>query len=175
MLKPIGFLLILCFMTAAQAGFGVCEYGKQTISSLICYGPAVLKKTQVAGNTQVFGPLKATDASLDVVQVKGIIELKNSKINGPLSLVGFLTAEHSIFTKDITLISNQAIFRSSLINGSITMASKRTQPVLNLFCRTEVTGSVVFPQKAGVVRMTKDSILRGQITNGRIEMVERTC
>lgn len=180
MKAPIVFDIFLAILTLfntsyAQSEQGICSHGKETLPSLSCSGYAILKETTIEGNTSVSGPLRTSQSMLHTVQVAGIIEMHNSIVNGDVTVAGPLTATYSQFEKNVTIASDRATFNHSAVKGNVTMGIKNKTPVLELLCRSEVTGAVVFKGEPGIVRMTKDSAVRGKVINGTTETVKVTC
>ncbi len=162
-------------MAEAEAGFGVCGYGKENIPSLSCSGPAMLKDTTVTGNANVAGPLRAESSLFESIQVAGVIDLKNSRVNGNVTLQGSLIAEHSYFEKNLKINSANIVLKSSIIKGDVIISSKKKTPILHLLCHSDIQGSVTFDGKPGIVKISDDSLIHGNINNGSTERVKVPC
>lgn len=169
------FALFLLNSAYAYTGFGVCNYGKETVATVICYGPTVLKQTTVSGNIKVTGSLQAEDISVNDILVEGNVDIKNSAVNGALNVTGSLMSDHVEYKKGIAVNSDQITLNNSKVNGLVTVTSTQKPPYLQVQCNSVVTGSVLFDGKAGVVQITGDSIVQGKVVNGSLEFVKRTC
>ena len=70
-----GFILVaaasalLTSSVYAYTGFGICNFGKQTVSDIICYGPVILKDTAVTGAMKVAGFVKASGVTAGAMTV----------------------------------------------------------------------------------------------------------
>lgn len=174
MRKKIVLLAFLsCVVTSsfalAYTGYGVCEFGKETVNNAKCFGPTKLAQTTVKGTVTVAGPLQASDSMMDGVDVKGMARMTGSNVAGNTTIAGVLAADHSKFAGDLLITSGKALFSASLIKGSITMESLHRTPMLELRCGTKVTGDVIFKGMSGVIKKSADSIVSGKVTNGTIE------
>lgn len=168
-------MLILHNSALAYTGFGVCNYGKETIASVICYGPTVLKQTTVSGNIKVTGSLQAENISVQDIVVEGAVDIKNSQVTGSVNIVGSLMSDHVEYKKGVAVTSDKITLNHSTINGLMTVTSQQNSPYLQVQCSSVITGSVFFDGKAGVVQVTGDSIVKGKVVNGSLEFVKRTC
>jgi hypothetical protein len=159
----------------AYTGFGVCNYGNQTVTSIVCYGPTVLKQTTVNGDIKVTGDLKAENISVRDIVVQGAADISNSEVSGSVNVTGSFTANQVQFQKGVAIQSDSAILSHSKVNGLMTMTSDQSTPYLQVQCGSVVTGSVLFDGKAGVVQITGDSLVQGKVVNGSMEFVKRNC
>ena len=172
------FLLATFFMpqtTFAYVGFGICNFGKERVEHVICYGPTVLNETMVSGEVKVAGPLKAYKVLMESMTITGAARVQNSSVSGPVIVKGYLYASSTIFEKDLIVTSNRLDLDHVLIKGSVTMHSDKDKPYIKLQCGSRVMGSVTFDGVAGVVQMTDDSKVEGKIQNGVIEFIKQKC
>ncbi|MBX3708291.1 MAG: hypothetical protein KIT56_04425 [Gammaproteobacteria bacterium] len=177
-MKIVIFLgVIAIFMNSAYAytGFGVCNFGKETVSSVVCYGPTVMKQTTVNGDIKVTGSLQAENIFVRGMLIEGSTDLKVSQVSGAVKIVGSLYADRVEFKKGVAVESHNIILNNSKINGLMTITSEQKNPYLQLQCGSIITGSVLFDGKAGVVQITGDSLLQGKVINGSMEFVKRKC
>lgn len=170
----ISLFLFSCSANAYQT-FGVCNYGKQTIDSVVCYGPTVMKSTIVTGDIKVTGSLQAEDLTAKNLLIQGSVDLKNSLIKGSTNAAGYLHADHVEFKQGIAVTSNDIFLNSVKVNGMVTVTSQDKSPYLQLQCGSTITGAVLFDGKAGVVQVTGDSLVQGKVVNGAMEFVKRDC
>jgi hypothetical protein len=161
--------------TYAYQTYGICNYGKETLSSVVCYGPTVLKETKVEGGIKVTGPLRAYHVTANTITVVGPAVIENSIINGTVAVIGQLATYKADFVGDIDITGAEAVLRQSKVRGSIVLHSNQTEPHLKLQCGTAVAGSVNFSDKPGIVEVTDDSIVQGKVVNGDIAFVKSKC
>ena len=168
-----GFLL--CPVAFAYQGYGVCNYGKENLQSVVCYGPTMLKESQVTGDIKVTGPLRAYHVVAGGVSVTGPVLIENSAIHGLVNVIGDFSAVKDDFASDLNITSQVVTLNQSTVHGSITIHASEGEPRLKLQCSTAVAGSVTFSDKPGVVEVTEDSIVQGKVINGEIAFVKLTC
>jgi cytoskeletal protein CcmA (bactofilin family) len=159
----------------ADEGFGMCNYGNQTVPSVICYGPAVLKQTIVGGNIKVVGPLTARNVVARSLSVNGTADVENSDIQGPVDITGYLQAYNCHFLKGMTVNSDNILLNHTVITGDVTVNSSATKPTIKLLCSSSITGTLTFGGIAGVIQVSDDSTLQGKIHNGTMEFVRVEC
>ncbi|VVC76786.1 hypothetical protein AQUSIP_21130 [Aquicella siphonis] len=168
-------LLLVASSAQAYTGFGVCNYGKETIPSVVCYGPTVLKQTTVTGDIKVTGALQAENISARALLIEGSVDLRDSQISGSVNITGSLNADHVEFQKGVAVESDSVILSHTKVNGLMTVTSTQKNPYLQVQCSSVITGSVLFDGKAGVVQVTGDSLVQGKVVNGSLEFVKREC
>jgi hypothetical protein len=159
----------------AYVGFGICNYGKQVVSSVVCYQPAVLKETTINGDIKVTGSLKADLITVHDVQIEGNVEIGNSQVNGDVNVVGSFFADHVAFNKSLAVTGTNIVLNHSKVNGLVIITSDNGTPYLQVQCETVIKGSILFDKKAGVVQITGDSFIQGKVSNGSLEFVKHTC
>jgi hypothetical protein len=177
MKKIIFSIITLTFLNSAHAytGFGVCNYGKETVDSVICYGPTVLVQTTVTGNIKVTGSLQAENISVKNLVIEGSVDIKNSEVKGTVNIAGALMSDHVEYKKGVAVTSDKITLNNTRVNGLMTVTSKQNSPYLQVQCNSVITGAVLFDGKAGVVQITGDSLVQGKVVNGSLEFVKRTC
>lgn len=171
-------LFFLCLgMNAvhAYAGFGVCNHGKETLPSVICDGPTVLKQTQIKGDLKIAGTLQAEGISTTNMNIKGSAQITDAEVRGAVNVIGDLTADNVTFKKGIAVESDKIMLNHTTVNGLVIVTSKNTTPYVQVQCGSDIKGSVMFEGKPGVVQVTQDSVLRGKIVNGSTIFVKRDC
>lgn len=171
----LGIFILLLSSAYAYTGFGVCNFGKETVDSVICYGPTVMKQTTVQGNIKVTGSLQAENIAVREVLIEGSAHLLESQVSGAVKVAGPLHADRVEFKKGIAIESNDIILNKTKVNGLVVITSSQKNPYLQLQCGSVITGSVLFDGKAGVVQVTGDSIVQGKVINGSMEFVKRDC
>lgn len=173
------YLLIVLVMIASKAyayiGFNVCNYGAQTLSAVVCYGPTVLKQTTVTGDVKVAGTFDATGVSMAGLIIAGNVTIADSKVTGNAEVIGSLHAKRVIFQQNVTVTSADIDLSQTNIKGSLNITSKDTNPTLSMACGTVVKGGVTFNGKAGILQITDDSAVQGKIVNGSMEFVKKPC
>lgn len=174
------FILVMLNMIAlpaisAQKDTGVCVYGNETLDSVVCYGPTVMKQTIVKGDIKVVGTLRAENISARKLQVEGAVEIRNSVISQSTIVAGSLTADTVEFKQGVAIESDSIMLTNSKVNGMITVTSPVKTPYLQVLCGSVVTGAVLFDGKAGVIQTTGDSLVQGNVSNGSRMRVEQKC
>lgn len=167
----IAFMSIAC----ADSSFGMCNFGKQTVSEVVCDGPALLKGTTVSGDVKVAGAMRASNVTMRALKIAGSTELDNATVNGTVDVTGKFQANGVDFKQALNLTTDQVLLDNSTVQGSVTITSSSTKPYLKLQCNSTVTGSVTFNGMAGVAQVTEDSIIQGKIINGTMEFVQKQC
>jgi hypothetical protein len=159
----------------AYSGFGVCNHGKETLDSVLCNGPTVLKETMINGSMNITGTLHADGISVADMTILGAADISNSEVNGKVKVVGALNADHVKFKRGIAIESHNILLNHTVVNGTVIVTSKENTPYVQVQCSSVVKGSVFFDGKAGVVQVTGDSLVQGKIVNGSTEFVKRSC
>lgn len=168
-------IFFLVPQSQAYTGFGICNFGKETVPTVVCYGPTVLKDTTVSGDMKVAGPLTAENISAISVTVTGSADITNSTIKGPVTVTGSLNADNVTFQQDLTLNAEQVHFNHVKIKGSVLISSGDKTPYLVMECGTSIKGTLTFQGKAGVIQITDDSIAQGKVTNGAMIFIKKKC
>lgn len=172
----VSFAMILINSAYAITGLNVCNYGKEDVSSVVCNGPTIMKQTTVNGDVNVTGSLQADMIFVKSVIVKGSTQLSNSRVSGSVNIVGDLDADNIAFAQGIAVQSDNIILNHTKVNGLVTITSPDKTPYLQIQCSSEVTGSILFDGKPGVVQITSDdSVIRGKIINGSTEYMTKKC
>lgn len=168
-------LLLLVSTANAYVGFGVCNFGKETVSSVVCYGPAVLKETTIQGEMKIAGSLSADQVTVMGMTVTGAVAITNSTVKGPVDIIGALHSGRTNFYKDIKVKTSDMMLDHSVVRGSVIISSSTNTPYLRLQCSSAITGTVTFDGKPGVIQITGDSAVQGKVTNGAMEFVKKKC
>lgn len=167
--------LLLASTANAYVGFGVCNFGKEVVPSVVCYGPAVLKQTTIQGDMKIAGSLSAENITVGAMTVSGDTDIANSTVNGASDITGALHSDHTNFGKGINIQGEDVLLNHSVIKGSMTISSSNNTPYLKIQCSSAITGTVVFDGKPGVIQITGDSAVQGKVTNGAMEFVKKSC
>lgn len=168
-------VVLMTSIAHASTGFGICNFGKETVPSIICYGPTVLDSTVVTSYIKVAGPLSARKAMAGSIFVKGTVYLQDSTIKGPVVIVGKLVANRVKIEDNLTISSDNTLLMNSTVNGSVIVNSKKINSYLILQCGTQINGSVNFNGSKGWIQTSGDSVIHGKVENATIEFVKRTC
>lgn len=178
-------VVLMFFGNNAWAGYGTCNYGNETVSSVTCYGTATLNGTKVQGKVFVAGELKATNATIGSLEVKGLTTLQGTTVQGTTNVIGNLESTNSNYTGativtgkvlaisskfyvSTSFISDETKLQSSYVSGPVTMKDDNTTPYLYLTSETKIDGSITFQDRAGVVVLRDNSVINGQVINGQI-------
>jgi hypothetical protein len=172
----VGLIAMLLTSTVyAYTGFGVCNYGNQVVSSVICYKPAVLKQTTINGDIKVTGSLQAFSITVQSMLIEGDVDIEDSRVFGNVSIIGDLFADNVEFKKGIAVTGDSIVLKGTKVNGLVIVTSETETPYLEVQCGSKVKGSVLFNDKAGVIKITDDSIIQGKVVNGSFEFVKAKC
>lgn len=174
------FSIIMAFFSMVPAcfafsGFGICNFTKQKVPAVICYGPTLLEEATVVGDTKVAGPLKAHNVTTNNIIVTGSVYFENATVLGTTEVTGHFKAKNANFEHNLTLITDNVTLYSTNVNGNLIVTAEGTAPSVILECGTVITGDVRFPGAAGVVRLTEDSVVRGAIMNGKSLRIKVNC
>jgi hypothetical protein len=157
-----------CLVQNAFANFGPCNYGKETVSSIRCFGPLDLNGTTVTGNVFVTGPIKATSSSIGSLRVMGPAKLNQTTISGDTKIYGPLEITDSTLKGSVFAASNEVVLTSSTVSGAVTIKSTNATPYLKLLSGSAVKNSVIFQGMGGIINEQGGSSVSGQVTNGSI-------
>ncbi|MFZ2315224.1 MAG: hypothetical protein WAW86_06165 [Gammaproteobacteria bacterium] len=170
---------ILSISSAAFAfdPYGVCHLNNETVDSMVCYGPAVLKDATIKGDVKVSGALTGTNINSNAVMSGGAANLKDSTIKGLADINGDLDANHVDFGHGLLVTANHIRLNASSVVGSIVVdIDNEHSPQVYLECGSTVSGNVEFKgKKAGLVQVTDDSLVKGKVINGTMEFVRKIC
>lgn len=154
-------------------GFDICNFGVETVPSVVCYGPAVLKGTTVAGDLKVTGPLTAEKVTVGSLNITGATDLIDTTVSGTVQVTGNLTATNVVFSKGLTLNSDKIVLHKVKVRGAVNITSS-SSPNLTMEC-TSIRGDVTFNGKAGIVQITDDSVVTGKVNNGSMIFIKSKC
>lgn len=172
-------LMMLTLAIANQAfaytGFGICNFGKETVPSVVCYGPAVLKDTTVSADLKVSGQLTAVNISAGSLAINGATDIQNSKVTGAVEIIGNLNASNVNFQQGVLVTATTILLHNVKVKGDVVVTSTSDTPYITLECGTIISGIVKFIGRAGVIKITGDSAIQGKITNGSMIFEKRKC
>ncbi|EKD72299.1 MAG: hypothetical protein ACD_45C00709G0001 [uncultured bacterium] len=162
-------------VTGAVHVAGPLKAYNANVASIDVAGVAELYDTIVKNKSSVAGMLTAFQSKLTAVQVAGNAKLTKTSVSGSAKIQGSLTATDSDFANDVVLYSDKLDLVSSTVKGDLIIASKHKNPVVTLTCGSHIEGKVIFTEKAGTVKMTADSVIKGKIINGTTEVIKVSC
>lgn len=170
-------MFLACMVTNGYAykGFDICNFGVETVSSVVCYGPAVLKGTTVSGDLKVTGPFTAEKITVSALNITGAADIIDSKVSDTVEVTGSLSAKGVEFAKGLTLTSDYIMLHKVKIRGSVTVNSSSNTPYMTMECGTTIRGDVTFTGKAGVIQITDDSVVQGKVNNGAMVFIKAKC
>jgi hypothetical protein len=177
MYRAISGLLILMMpiMSLGYEGYNICNFGKQSIPSIVCQGPTVMKETKVSGNVNVVGTLNAISVQMGALNVTGRAELYDAEVNGQATVSGSLKATNADFKQNLTVTGDQIVLNHVKIKGSVSVYTKDHTPHISMVCGTVVSQAVEFYGKAGIIEITDDSVIQGKIKNGSMIFIKQKC
>lgn len=173
--SAIAILLFVINPLYAYTGFGICNFGKEKVDNVVCYGPTVLKETQITGDVKVAGPLRASNVTMSGLDIKGMVKLQHSMVKGNADIAGYLEANDVTFEQGIHAMTREIMLNNSLVKGPVVIESKDEKPYLKMQCGTRITNTVTFVGQPGIIQITDDSIVQGKIANGTMEFVKVKC
>lgn len=170
------YLAILSLLAAnSSIAEGICNYGKESLAAVICFGPAILSNTAVRGNIKVVGPLTARGVQAKSLQVTGSAEVHNTQIVSMVEITGYLQSYGSHFYSSMTVEGDQMLLDHTIVGGDITMTSNVNKPIITLQCSSSISGNVTFGGVAGVLQVSDDSAMQGKVNNGVLEFIRPKC
>lgn len=178
MLKQcIGICFFFCVSVSAyaEAGFGICDFGKVTLPSIICNGPGFLKETTVKGDIKITGSVEAHNITASSIIVNGSVTIYDSKVGGVMEVVGNLNSTNVAYKQGLVITGEHVLLNHSTVAGEVNIESSTKKPQLKMICGSIVAGSVTFVGLEGVVQVTGDSRVQGKIMNGTIEFIDDKC
>lgn len=175
--KFLYFFSLYCMTlpASAQSGFGICDYDKMTLPSIVCNGPAFLKETIVSGNINITGNMEAHHIKASDLNVTGSVNIHDSRISGNVQVTGNLASYQTEFKKSLTVYGEKVLLNHSIVRGEVKIHSTVNKPSLKLTCGAGIAGSIVFEGLEGIVQVTGDSIVQGKVMNGTIEFLKEEC
>lgn len=173
-MKRLGIIILICVFNTSYAE-GICNYSKQKVNAVVCFGPAILKDTIVNGNIKVVGPLTAINVEAKSLSVTGSADIQNTEVVGAVDVTGYLEANNSHFYSTMNVQSDKLLLNHTIIGGDIHMDSAVTKPIITMKCGTSATGTVIFGGMAGTVQVSDDSSFPGKIKNGVMEFIRSKC
>jgi hypothetical protein len=169
--KALFFFLAATALSAVEPGpvGGVTTYGAEVVESIRSWGIAKLKGTTVRTLTEVHGALLAQSAHLATLEVDGEANLHDTTLSGPVTILGGLKTQNTIFKSTLTLQTQKATLASSKLQA-ITVRKDpacKGKQVLELRQGTQVYGPILFESGRGEVHIFPGSQLHGSISGGR--------
>ncbi len=146
------------------------EIHGQRIEDLTFKGSLDLHRSESEGLLQVLGTLNASDSTLDEVEVKGTLLLKNCIVTGEVAILGTFIAERSRFDEPIFAFTKEMEFNCSRVD-SIHINKVGHTPltqIVKLKNGTVVEGNITFESKNGEIWLYKESRFLGAVVGGKI-------
>ena len=175
MIKKI--IAIATLLTSITAAAGpVCQYnpgetrcGEGTVADVHANGTANLNGTTVTGDTIVNGTLHSHGAKLARVDVNGSACIKDSQVSQTAMINGTLKSQHSTFASDIRLGSTlSTLDHTNTVNIDVTADSSGHDQLIYVSDASTVQGDITFNSGKGIVYLSKDSKITGQVRGGKI-------
>ncbi len=155
---------------------GVCQHypgsticGKGEVNNVTAYGVATLNGTTVDQTTDVSGALTAIDANLNMASVKGSAILQNTTVNGTNHFFGGFNTKGSTFKKTLTISSNDVtLVDTKTVDVLLGDVSPVGTQKLHLKGNTLINGDVTFKQGHGIVYLSGNAQVSGQVNGGKV-------
>ena len=164
------------FTFAADKDANVCVYGNETVDSVVCYKPTVLKQMVVKGDVKVVGTLRAENVTLQNLNVEGNAELTNVVVSQTTKIAGSLKATNVQFKQGISVNSDSISLINSTVNGMVTVTSPVNTPYLQVLCGSVIEGAVLFDGRAGVIQVSSNNyLIKGNISQGTKTLIDFEC
>jgi hypothetical protein len=113
----VAFTVTIALTAQAQtSSYGSCNYSKQTVADITCYGPATIDGTTVTGTINVFGPLTMKNVTANDVIVKGPLTMNQATVNN-VTVQGTLTMINAS-ANDVT-VQGPLNSTSSTVKGQV--------------------------------------------------------
>lgn len=166
----------LVLSSATNAYADVCQYtpgmvtcGTGTVATVNGNGLVRLNGTTVTDQVITSGSLVAKNANLNKVKANGSASLTNTKVSGASSFNGSLNSVGSSFLQPLSLGTSSSTFDStSTVDITVTATKPPVQQKLTLQNATKVMGSITFQQGNGLVYLSSDSSISGQVNGGKV-------
>lgn len=146
------------------------HYGSVILESLQSSGLVKLNGTSVLNLLHVTGSLISNNAVIGSLEVTGEANLTGTTVQNGGSIIGSLQASRSLFQKNITILTQKAVFTNSQLEG-ITVrkdSAAKIKQVIELKQKSVVNGSIHFESGKGEVIVYPGSQVLGQVTGGKV-------
>lgn len=153
---------ILFFLLLANDSYAIAPqyYGNQVLNSLDHQGQVILNGTRVIGPVTITGGLKAKNATLNSIEVYGLVLLENCTV-GTAYVDGDFLARSSQFSGDLSIAAKKVIFDRCTLQSLTVRPIKGYlgQQLITFTNATVVKGTITAPPGQGIIRLSPDSTL----------------
>jgi hypothetical protein len=157
--------LVSAMSTNAYAQYGSCDYNRQELNYIQCYGRSNINEVFVRNNTSLFGNANIINSRLNHLRVNGIANIERSLIIGNVEIYGPAKIKDSKFNSDAKFYSNKVIL-SNINIRQIFIYSNIDNPEVHL--SNSSINKITFIGKEGTVY--SDNInLNTILENGKIK------
>jgi hypothetical protein len=170
-MKKIILLSLLCIISMnaiakCTEAIANITMGKISLPCLKVKGSVILNGTTIQDHLILIGELTATAAHFNRLNIKGDVILNHSTVSGKTDIEGKLKATDTVFSDNIYLKTNEAIFDHSTIQNLEVSSNKTVYVFLNN--HSTVNGNIIFKNKNGIVKNNHSSIT-GKVIGGTVE------
>lgn len=149
---------------ADSTHYGPTEITDEHFQDLTVYGHATITDSVSNGSVIVKGGLKVCDSALNEVDVDGMTEIDDSKVNG-LCIRGPIFAKDSVIS-NVEVYSKETYFSNSLVNQLVVKENnKKEHP--RVFLKNTTVDSITFEGKKGTVVVDSSSRVNN-LTGGKL-------
>lgn len=153
---------LLFFLLLAGETFAIAPryYGSQVLNSIDHQGQVILNGTKVLGPITITGGLKAKHATLNSIEVYGLVLLENCTVVTAYVDGDFL-ARSTQFSGDLSIAAKKVIFDHCTLQSLTVRPIKGYfgQQLITLTNATVVKGTISAPPGQGIIRISPDSIV----------------
>ena len=171
----VAFTITIALTAQAQtSSYGSCNYSKQTVADITCYGPATIDGTTVTGTIKVFGSLKMNNTTANDVTVNGPLTMNHANVNnitikGPLTMT--YASANDIDVKGPLNINSSTVKGVTSVDGPVEAArSTFEKDVFSAsnsvtLSSSQVIGNVTekSSNEQAILKMTDKSTISGNV------------
>lgn len=156
---------------AKNISSGIVSYSKQNLDSLRTNGFVTLEQCDIKQQLEVNGSLKAIYSKIGSLQTNGYANLLDCTIRSSSQINGFLNAIHTTFSGPLN-VASQGVELQNCTTHSIVIQDASWvigSQTLELKGKTKVMGSITFESGKGIVIVSPESSIKGQVLGGQIK------
>lgn len=157
-------------VTGTDVSHGHSTYGTETVATVKTNGCVALNGTKVTQYLQVNGQLKAANAQIEEMHVKGQAALDRCSVSKKSAVCGSLIATLSQFADTLSVSSDKAVFNSCTLNALhiARVANQQGAQIIELRGKTKVNGPITFEAGNGEVIADPGCEIVGDLIGGKV-------
>jgi hypothetical protein len=143
----------------------------ESVNSISANGSVLVNNSTVKDAITVNGALLAIGSTIGSMDVNGGVKIENSIIHGQTMINGALKAEETKFEGLLSIASEKTTLNNCELNNITIRKNGKNNPLqtVELNGKTTIKGNIVFEVNGGVVVVTNEVILLGQVIRGQIQ------